>query len=179
MPNLYLIGMMGSGKTVTGRALGALLKRSFLDLDEYLEKKLARSIPDIFETEGEIFFREQETKILNEISKKDLQVIATGGGVILRADNVSRMKNTGRLIYLAASSEMLWQRLKEKLAEEVAEFLKAKKPEDARKELADIQEVLFAILEFKGWDVDEFDQLRNQKLAEKGGFKKRTILDEA
>ena len=114
MSNLYLIGMMGSGKSVTGKKLAELTGLSFLDLDDEIEKKTGRSIADIFEKQGEPFFRREESALLAEISRTDRQVVATGGGVVLDPANVACMKKTGRVIYLESSGDTLWQRVREK-----------------------------------------------------------------
>ena len=112
MDNLYLIGMMGSGKSVTGKKLAALLKWSFVDLDDVLQKEEKKTIAQIFESQGEDYFRNHETEMLNRISLGDRQVIATGGGIILREENNQQMLLTGTVIYLETSFEMLWQRVR-------------------------------------------------------------------
>ncbi|MBU9889288.1 MAG: shikimate kinase [Candidatus Omnitrophica bacterium] len=109
--NIYLIGMMGSGKSVTGRALAGMLDAAFVDFDAEIEKKEGRTIPEIFAQSGEPYFRDVESAVLEDISRKNHQVVATGGGVILRAENVTRMKETGTLVLLEASAKTLWQRL--------------------------------------------------------------------
>ena len=109
-----MIGMMGSGKSVTGKKLAALLGAGFVDLDEWIEDRTRRTIVDLFEKEGEDFFRAQETAVLKEAAASGPRVVATGGGSVLRAENVERMKKTGRVIYLETSPDVLWQRVKEK-----------------------------------------------------------------
>ena len=113
MPNnVYLIGMMGSGKTVTGQALAGLLDYAFVDLDAEIQTKEGRSIPEIFAGSGESYFRDIESSVLEHFSKQDEQVIATGGGIVLREENVRRMKKTGKVVLLKASAESLWQRVR-------------------------------------------------------------------
>jgi len=114
MPNVYLIGMMGSGKSLTGKNLAVLLKYDFLDLDERVEKKNGCAISEIFTQKGEPFFRDQESLVLREVPQKGSSVIATGGGIILRPENVRHMRSTGRVVYLETSLGMLWQRLEGK-----------------------------------------------------------------
>ncbi len=109
--NVYLIGMMGSGKSVTGRALAAMWDAAFVDLDSEIEKTEGRTIPEIFARSGEARFRDVESEVLEAFSGKTHQVIATGGGIILRPGNVRRMKETGTVVLLAASAKTLWQRL--------------------------------------------------------------------
>ena len=114
MQNVYLIGMMGSGKTSTGRALASLGSMHFLDLDEEIESQTHLTINEIFQKKGEPFFRTEEKRILSEAVRGTDTVVATGGGVVLDPENVERMNATGRVIYLAASFETLWQRVRNK-----------------------------------------------------------------
>jgi shikimate kinase len=114
MQNIYLIGMMGSGKTVTGKALAGLLKMDFSDLDEEIQNETRLSINEIFQKKGESFFRAEEKKILFCVSREKNTVVATGGGVILDSENVGKMKESGRVVYLLASFETLWERVREK-----------------------------------------------------------------
>lgn len=114
MSNIYLIGMMGSGKSVTGKKLAALLGHSFVDLDQWLEARHHRSINEIFEEEGEAFFREAEAVLLKEACIAGPRVVATGGGTVLRRENVDLMRGTGKIIFLETSPDMLWQRVKHK-----------------------------------------------------------------
>lgn len=110
--NIYLIGMMGSGKTVTGKVLAGLLDRAFVDLDAEIQAKEGCSIPEIFAGSGEPYFRDAESSVLEHFSKRSGQVIATGGGIVLREANVRIMKMTGDVVWLEASAESLWQRVR-------------------------------------------------------------------
>lgn len=112
MANIYLIGMMGSGKTVTGKALAGLLDYVFTDLDAEIQAKDGRSIPEIFAGSGEPYFRDIESSVLEEVSKQNRRVVATGGGIILRDGNVRRMQESGKVVLLKASAESLWQRVR-------------------------------------------------------------------
>jgi len=114
MKNLYLIGMMGSGKSSTGEALASELTFPFVDLDEEIVRKLNMSINDIFATRGEPYFRKVEKDELRLFAKKRGQVIATGGGAVLAPENAELMKQTGLVIYLRTSLEVLWQRVQRK-----------------------------------------------------------------
>lgn len=116
MDNIYLVGMMGSGKTVTGEALADLTGMKFLDLDSEIEKKTRLSINQIFRDrdKGEPYFRTVEKKILNEIAGRTGFVIATGGGIVLDQENIEKMKITGQVISLNASFDTLWNRVKDK-----------------------------------------------------------------
>lgn len=114
MQNIYLIGMMGAGKTSTGQALARLLKMDFVDLDDEIEASTRLTINEIFAEKGEPFFRAEEKKALRRVALETQTVVATGGGIVLNPENVAQMKQTGRLIYLAASFEALWERVRDK-----------------------------------------------------------------
>ena len=103
--------MMGSGKTSTGNALAAMLGFTFVDLDAEIEKKEKQSIPAIFAQKGEPYFRNVETVVLKEFSKRRNHVFATGGGIVLRKENVQCMRETGKVILLKTSAKTLWQRV--------------------------------------------------------------------
>jgi len=105
---------MGSGKSVTAKRLSGLLKYDFVDLDSEIEKKQNRSIADIFREYGEERFRDLEEQVFAEVAKQDRIVLATGGGIILRGANVQKMKETGAVVYLRTSPDVLWQRVASK-----------------------------------------------------------------
>jgi shikimate kinase len=111
--NLYLIGMMGSGKTTLGRLLAQALECPFLDTDEMVELREGRTIEEIFREEGEAYFRELETMCLLEVSRGQGAVIALGGGAILREENRRLIRTTGRSIYLKVKPETILARLPE------------------------------------------------------------------
>ncbi|MCP6757643.1 MAG: shikimate kinase [Fischerella sp. CENA71] len=110
--NLYLIGMMGAGKTTLGRMLARELKYGFVDTDDLLEKAAGKTINQIFAEEGEAAFRQLESQILAQVCAFTKLVIATGGGIILRRDNWSYLHH-GIIIWLDASVEILYKRLAE------------------------------------------------------------------
>ena len=114
MKNVYLVGMMGSGKTTTGKALAQLLKMPFVDLDDRIVDRAGQSINDIFSTHGESYFRKLENELLKEMVTQTGQVVATGGGVVLDPKNVIILKKAKPVIYLKTSLETLWGRVKEK-----------------------------------------------------------------
>ena len=114
MKNIYLIGMMGSGKTTTGQELARLLSLSFIDLDEQIVECTGKSINEIFSKEGESYFRDVESELLIKTSYKTDCVVATGGGIVINPLNRERMKTTGLVIYLKTSVDILWERVKSK-----------------------------------------------------------------
>ena len=110
--NLFLVGLMGAGKTTLGRQLARRLDKRFIDADHELEARLGVSIPTIFEIEGEAGFRDREEAIIDELTRLSGVVIATGGGAVLRTSSRSRLKENGTVLYLHAGPETLWQRLR-------------------------------------------------------------------
>lgn len=109
--SIFLTGFMGSGKTTVGRLLADQLNCAFVDLDELLIERQERSIADIFAAEGEQFFRDCETQLLNELNPEPATVYATGGGLVLRAENRARMRQLGVVVYLQTDWQILKQRL--------------------------------------------------------------------
>jgi shikimate kinase len=109
--NIYLIGMMGAGKSAVGRPLAEALGYRFLDADDALEQIAGRSIPEIFATDGEAGFRELETAVLGQIASWHSLVVATGGGVVTRPENWGHMRQ-GVVVWLDAPAPLLLQRLR-------------------------------------------------------------------
>lgn len=110
--NLYLIGMMGSGKSAVGDALARRMGTyNFLDTDTILERVAGMTIPQIFESEGEGAFRDAEAQVLDTVHAHVRCVISTGGGLILRNSNWSKLQ-TGIVIYLNVAPEIIYERIK-------------------------------------------------------------------
>ncbi len=106
--NIVLTGMPASGKSSVGKALAKRMGREFFDLDEEIVRVAGKSIPEIFETEGENAFRELEARVLREeLAQKNGIVLATGGGAILRDENVDQLCRNGRLYFLDRPLELL------------------------------------------------------------------------
>ncbi len=101
--NLFLVGPMGAGKSAVGRHLARLLHLEFVDSDEEIETRTGVDIPFIFEKEGEEGFRKREGKVIDELSRRDGVVLATGGGAIVDAENRNRLGARGFVIYLHTS----------------------------------------------------------------------------
>lgn len=110
LPNVYLVGPMGAGKTTVGRHLAELLGREFLDSDHEIERKTGATIPWIFEKEGEQGFRGRETTVIDELTARQNLVLATGGGVVTQAPNREFLKQRGIVIYLYTPVEIQLQR---------------------------------------------------------------------
>lgn len=111
--NIVLIGFRGTGKTTIGRKIAQRLGKEFIDADEYLEQKEKRTIKDIFAEGGEKLFREIEKQIISELCLLDNKVIATGGGAILREENVRKLKKNGIVICLDADVDTIYRRIRE------------------------------------------------------------------
>ena len=109
--SLYLVGMMGSGKTSTGRPLAEQLGYGFVDADAVIEQAAGCSIPEIFERDGEAGFRALESQVLNAIGQRHSLVVATGGGVVTQQENWGLL-HTGIVVWLDVVPEQLMQRLR-------------------------------------------------------------------
>jgi shikimate kinase len=108
--NIFLIGMMGAGKTTLGRGLARRLGREFVDCDRALVERTGVPVATIFEIEGEEGFRRRESGVLRELAARGGCVIATGGGAVLAEANRTLMRSTGTVVYLKARIESLWER---------------------------------------------------------------------
>jgi len=110
MNNIFLVGLMGVGKTTIGRHIAEILTMNFIDSDQEIEKHAGVSIPTIFEYEGEAGFRLREQGIIAQLTELHNIVLSTGGGVVLNADNRKHLQNRGYVIYLHASVDELLER---------------------------------------------------------------------
>jgi shikimate kinase len=108
--NLFLVGMMGAGKTTLGKALARRTGREFVDTDRLLVERTGVLVATIFEIEGEDGFRKRESALLEEVAQTDSRVVATGGGIILAEENRRVMRESGTVVYLHARVERLWER---------------------------------------------------------------------
>ncbi|HYD55919.1 MAG TPA: shikimate kinase [Burkholderiales bacterium] len=110
--NVYLVGMMGAGKTTVGRQLARRLKLRFVDSDHEIEARCGVKIPLIFEIEGEAGFRAREAQAIAELTRRQGIVLATGGGAVLSEASRKHLTDTGVVIYLRARPEDLYQRVR-------------------------------------------------------------------
>ena len=108
---VYLIGFSGTGKSSVARLIAQALRWSFIDMDEEIESSCGKSISEIFQTKGEKWFRDEESKLLNNISVKNKHIISTGGGVPVKDQNMNLMLKTGYVICLDASVDQIVARL--------------------------------------------------------------------
>jgi shikimate kinase len=108
--NIFLVGLMGAGKTTVGRILARELHKTFVDTDREIEKRTGVAIPVIFEFEGEAGFRAREAVVIGEFVHHDQVVLATGGGAVLQPENRTLLAANGRVVYLHAQPHDLFQR---------------------------------------------------------------------
>jgi shikimate kinase len=138
---LFLIGPRGSGKTTVARLLADELEWPWLDADDVLEERAGQSIRAIFAAEGEAGFRARESEVLAELCRLSCHIIATGGGVVLAESNRALLRSSGRVVWLTADVETLWQRMQADDAtperrpvltvggrEEIAEVMRVREP---------------------------------------------------
>lgn len=136
--NIILTGFMGTGKTSVGKIVASKLAFKFVDMDELIEKTTGMKISEIFEKFGEPRFRDLESEIVKLLTKKRGQVISTGGGVVLREENIFNFKKSGVIFCLKASEKTIFERLRncknrpllqvENLKERITELLKQRTP---------------------------------------------------
>jgi len=110
--NIFLVGLMGAGKTTVGRMLARRLKLRFFDSDQEIERRCGVKVPVIFEIEGEAGFRAREEQAIAELTALEGIVLATGGGAVLAGDSRRRLASRGTVVYLNASPEDLFERLR-------------------------------------------------------------------
>lgn len=138
--NLYLIGMMGAGKSTVGKVLSKQLGYRFFDTDTVIEQAAAQSVNEIFATSGEPAFRELETQVLAELSAYAKLVIATGGGIVLRQMNWSHLRH-GLVIWLNVPVNQLYDRLK---ADTTRPLLQGDHPEEKLRSILEQRQLLYA-----------------------------------
>lgn len=156
--NVVLIGFMGSGKSTVGKLLAEKLDNRFVDTDAVIEKKVGCSISELFETKGEEYFRDLESKVLKGLAKKSERfVIATGGGMPVRPANREAMRSLGTVVYLKANAETIAEHLQGDTTRPLLQT--ANKEETIRERLADREpiyaEVAHRVVTVDGRAADE------------------------
>jgi shikimate kinase len=109
--NVYLIGPMGSGKTTIGQRVASRLGLEFFDCDQELEQQTGASVSLIFDVEGEAGFRERETRMLEQLTRRHGVLVATGGGVVLKRRNRELLRRSGLVVYISTSVAQQLRRL--------------------------------------------------------------------
>jgi len=138
MGNIVLTGFMGSGKTVVAKQLARLLGMKVIDVDTEIEKSTKMTINTIFEHFGEPRFREIETETIKQVSENNNVIISTGGGAVLKQENIDAMRKKGIIICLTAAPETILKRTKstrdrplllvENPLERIKELLESRRP---------------------------------------------------
>jgi 3-phosphoshikimate 1-carboxyvinyltransferase len=115
IPNIYLTGMRGSGKSSVGKIIANKINHKFIDTDEEIEKQEKTSIPEIVKKKNWFYFRKKEKYVVRSLARQNKTVIGTGGGVILDKENVNVLKKNGKIVFLNCSLETLEKRLKNEM----------------------------------------------------------------
>ena len=141
--NIYLIGLMGAGKTTIGRHLAKSLKIPFYDSDKAIEENTGVDIPTIFEFEGEQGFRDREQKMIQQLTQLQGIVLATGGGAVLRQENRELLKNNGFIVYLQCSIDRIMERTRR---DNQRPLLKTDNPKERLQLLLEQRESLYCLV---------------------------------
>ena len=112
MHNIFLIGFMGVGKSTIAKLLAKRLGANLIEMDETIEAESGMSINQIFEEYGESHFRDLETALVKRVSQEGGAVVSCGGGAVLRLENVELMKKSGKIIFLSATPETIYDMVK-------------------------------------------------------------------
>ena len=138
---VVLVGMMGAGKTAVGTALARQLGVEFKDSDEEIVRAASRSIAEIFERDGEPFFRARETEVISRLLRGTPCVLSTGGGAFLAETNRKLVHDVGVSVWLRADLELLWQRVRHKTTRPL---LRTANPRETLRELYEKRQPLYA-----------------------------------
>ena len=111
MRNVFLIGFMGVGKSTIARMLASELQMELVEMDETIEAEAGMSINEMFAQFGETHFRDLESALVERISKEGGAIVSCGGGAVLRRENVEWMKESGKIIFLSATPETIYERV--------------------------------------------------------------------
>ncbi len=139
---VVLVGMMGAGKTAVGKALAARLKVPFLDSDAEIEAAANMTIAEIFERDGEAFFRDRETEVLDRLLEDACGILSTGGGAFLSERNRRLISQKGVAIWLNADLTLLWNRVKHK---NTRPLLRTSNPRQTLSDLYDKRVPIYAL----------------------------------
>ncbi len=171
--SIALIGFMGVGKTAVGQVLAKKLGRKFFELDSLIEQKARKSIPEIFQNDGEIAFRELEIAVTKEIAREKYSVIACGGGLVLNKINIDRLIEGAIVVYLTASPSVILKRVSRE--EGQRPLLEVDNPSMAIRELLKFRKPFYAraadiTINTSKLDIDGVAELIIEKLKEDESF---------
>lgn len=138
---VVLVGMMGAGKTAVGTALARQLGVEFRDSDEEIVRAASRSIAEIFERDGEPFFRARETEVIGRLLRSTPCVLSTGGGAFLSETNRTLIHDVGVSVWLRADLDLLWQRVRHKTTRPL---LRTANPRETLRELYENRQPFYA-----------------------------------
>ncbi|MEP5729648.1 MAG: shikimate kinase [Sulfitobacter sp.] len=138
---VVMVGMMGAGKTGVGRAVAAKLQAPFLDSDAEIEAAANLSVPEIFDRDGEVFFRKRETEVIARLLDGQGGILSTGGGAFLAQANRDMISRRGVSLWLNADLELLWSRVKHK---DTRPLLRTPNPKATLGEIYEVRVPLYA-----------------------------------
>lgn len=170
--NIILEGFMGSGKTSVGIRLSYALKRTMIDTDKWIENRQKMIVSEIFDREGEEAFRQMETECLGELIRTcDNQIISLGGGLPVREENRRLLSKLGRVFYLKASPEVIYERLK---TDTTRPLLQVDDPLKQIRTLLEAREESYqscadVVIDVSGRNFDEIIEQIKNSLKETGG----------
>lgn len=110
--NIFIIGFMGVGKTTVSSYLSRLMNMNEIDIDEYIKNVENMTVTEIFNNLGEKYFRDCETRALQELQDKSSTIVSCGGGIVLKEENINIMRNQGKIILLTASPKTIFERVR-------------------------------------------------------------------
>ncbi len=139
---VVMVGMMGAGKSAIGTALAKRLDVPFLDSDAEIERAASRTIAEIFERDGEEFFRARETQVIARLLGGEPMVLATGGGAFLRENNRTLIGEQGLSVWLRADLDLLWQRVRHK---STRPLLRTRRPKQTLASLYEVRTPVYAL----------------------------------
>lgn len=139
---VVMIGMMGAGKTAVGTALARILRVPFLDSDDEIVKAAQASIAEIFERDGEPFFRDREAEVIGRLLRGAPCVLSTGGGAFLSDRNRSQIHEAGVSVWLRADLDLLWQRVRHKTNRPL---LRTANPRETLRQLYEARRPVYAL----------------------------------
>lgn len=139
---VVMVGMMGAGKTAVGRALAAHLDVAFLDSDAEIESAANMTVPEIFERDGEPFFREKESRVIARLLDSECCILSTGGGAFLMEKNRKMISERGVSVWLNADVPVLWNRVKHK---NTRPLLRTENPRRTLEEIYNVRVPIYAL----------------------------------